>query len=252
VNCRDANLLINAYADGELDAARTLELEQHVQSCAECKCAWENIRALKKSLKQDALYFAAPADLRQRIKASLPSPAKEISARAAWSWNWLTTAFSGAFAVCLALLLTMTIPHGQENRLADEIVSEHVRSMMANHVMDVVSTDQHTVKPWFNGKVDFSPPVRDLAAQDFPLIGGRLDYLNGRNVAALIFQHHKHIINLFIWPSKQTSSQPAALPSRQGFHLVHWSDGDMIYWAVSDLNEAELMDFAHAFNTASH
>jgi anti-sigma factor RsiW len=114
--------------------------------------------------------------------------------------------------------------------------------------VDVASTDQHTVKPWFNGKLDFSPPVKDLAAQEFPLIGGRLDYLGGRSVAALVFQRHKHVINLFIWPEKAADSKPAVLAAKQGYHLIRWSEAGMAFWAVSDLNEKELMEFVQDFS----
>ncbi len=157
---------------------------------------------------------------------------------------------SGAFAVCLALLFTLFNHPSPEQQLAGEIVSGHIRSMMANHVMDVVSTDQHTVKPWFNGKLDFSPPVKDLASQEFPLVGGRLDYIGGQSVAALVFQRHKHVINLFIWPGKAADSTPKKFAAQQGYHLIHWADGGMNFWAVSDLNETELMEFAQDFRAS--
>src|SRR5580700_2782595 len=237
MNCQQAKPLIDPYADGELEAAAILELEQHLQSCSACGIAWRNLQSLKKTLKQDALYFTAPEELRRRIKSELPSPAKEVSPLQTWNWDWLTTAMSAVAAACLALLLTITLTRpSSEQALAQEIVSGHVRSLMANHMLDVVSTDQHTVKPWFNGKLDFSPPVKDLAAQEFPLIGGRLDYVGGRSVAALVFQRHKHIINLFIWPAKAADSSPVIFPSEQGYHLIHWSDTGMVFWAVSDLN----------------
>lgn len=115
--------------------------------------------------------------------------------------------------------------------------------------MDVVSSDQHTVKPWFNGKLDFSPPVKDLAAQEFPLIGGRLDYLSGHSVAALVFRRHKHIINLFVWPAKEGDSKAASVQPSQGYNLIHWSEAGMVFWAVSDLNDKELMEFVRDFAT---
>ena len=249
MNCQQAKPLIDPYADGELEASAILELEKHLQSCSACALALLNLQSLKKTLKQDTLYFTAPAELRQRIKSELPSPAKTVPQRRAWNWNWLTTAMSGAVAVCVALLL-MVRPSSQQ-QLTQEIVSSHIRSLMASHVLDVVSTDQHTVKPWFNGKLDFSPPVKDLASQEFPLIGGRLDYVDGRNVAALVFQRHKHIINLFIWPAKEKVSKPASVTPIQGYNLIHWSEAEMAYWAVSDLNEKELMEFVQDFATGT-
>jgi anti-sigma factor RsiW len=252
MNCQQAKPLLDSYADGELEAAAILELEQHLRSCSSCAPAWRNLLSLKKALKQDSLYFAAPEELRQRIKSALPSSAKASLPRQAWNWNWLTTVMSGMAAACLALLLTVTLNRpSPEQPLAQEIVSSHIRSLMASHVMDVVSTDQHTVKPWFNGKLDFSPPVKNLAAQEFPLIGGRLDYIGGRSVAALVFQRHKHIINLFIWPGKEKDSRPVAITPGHGYNLIHWSDGEMSFWAVSDLNEKELMEFVQDFATAA-
>jgi len=251
MNCQQAKPLIDPYADGELEAAAIQELEQHLQSCSACGIAWRNLQSLKRTLKQDALYFTAPQELRQRIKSELPSPAKAVRRSQAWNWNWLTTVMSGAATACLALLLAVTLTRPSSVQpLAQEIIASHIRSLMANHVMDVVSTDQHTVKPWFNGKLDFSPPVKDLAKQEFPLIGGRLDYLGGRSVAALVFQRHKHIINLFIWPAKDVDSIPEVFPPRQGYNLIHWSEAEMAFWAVSDLNENELMEFVQDYAKA--
>jgi anti-sigma factor RsiW len=247
MNCQQAKPLIDPYADGELEAAAILELEQHLQSCSACGIAWRNLQSLKKTLKQDALYFTAPEEWRRRIKSEWPAPAKDFHP---WRvWNWLTTVMAGATA-CLALLLTLTLTRSaSEQPMAQEIVASHVRSLMANHMLDVVSTDQHTVKPWFNGKLDFSPPVKNLAEQAFPLIGGRLDYIGDHSVAALIFQRHKHIINLFIWAAKGKNSNPTTLESLQGYNVIHWSEAEMTFWAVSDLNEKELMEFARDFAT---
>ena len=249
MNCQQARPLIGPYADGELEAATILELQKHIHDCPACAVEWRNLQSLSKALKQDALYFTAPGELRRRIKAELPSR-RVVPRRPAWNWNWLTSAMSAAFAVCLALLLLVTqIRPSAEQQLAQEIVSSHVRSLMASHVTDVASTDQHTVKPWFNGKLDFSPPVKDLAAQGYPLTGGRLDYFGGRSVAALVFQRNKHIINLFVWPEKGADSKPAAIKPNQGYNLIRWSKEGMIFWAVSDLNEKELMEFAHDLAT---
>src|SRR5271154_865882 len=248
MNCQQAKPLIDFYADGELDAAGILELEKHFHDCPACALAWRNAQTLKKSLKQDALFFTAPPELRRRIKAELRSQIEPKSRWSFWDWNWLTTATTSIATACLALLLTLSLTRpSAEQRLPQEIVSSNIRSLMADHMLDVVSTDQHTVKPWFNGKLDFSPPVKDLAAQEFPLIGGRLDYIDGRSVAALVFQRHKHVINLFIWPTKEENSKPTALAPIQGYNQIHWSDAGMTFWAVTDLNVKELLEFVQDF-----
>jgi anti-sigma factor RsiW len=250
MNCPQARPLIDAYADGELDAAGILELEKHLRDCPACAHAWRNTQTLKKSLKQDAMFFTAPTELRRAIKAELQS---QIETKPRWTfgdWNWLTTATSSVATACLALLLafSLTRPSAQQ-RLTQEIVFGNIRSLMADHMLDVVSTDQHTVKPWFNGKLDFSPPVKDLAAQEFRLIGGRLDYISGHSVAALVFQRRKHLINLFIWPLNEKDSSAAAPASIQGYQVIHWTNAGMTFWAVSDLNEKELMEFVQDYET---
>jgi anti-sigma factor RsiW len=246
MNCEQARPLIQLYADGELDAARILELEQHLRECSQCAPAWRNLQGLKKAVRNEALYFTAPAALQRQIRTELRSQVKVRPDRSLW--NWLTTATSGLATACLVLLLVVTLNHpsGQQE-LAQEIVSSHIRSLMANHALDVISTDQHTVKPWFNGKLDFSPPVKDLATQGFPLIGGRLDYLSGHTVAALVYQRHKHVLNLFIWPAKEKDSQIRTWGTIQGYNLLQWSHAGMNFWLVSDLNEQEMEDFATLF-----
>ena len=246
MNCEQARPLIQFYADGELDTARILELEQHLRECPLCAPAWRNLQDLKKAVRNEALYFAAPAALQRQIRTELRSQVKARPDRSLW--NWLTAATSGLATACLVLLLVVTLnrPSGQPE-LAQEIVSSHIRSLMANHALDVISTDQHTVKPWFNGKLDFSPPVKDLATQGFPLVGGRLDYLSGHAVAALVYQRHKHVLNLFIWPAMEKDSPPHATGALQGYNLLHWSRSGMDFWLVSDLNEQEMEDFATLF-----
>ncbi len=246
MDCQQAKSLIDAYADGELEASAILDLEKHLATCPNCASAWQNRQRLKKALKQDAVFFSAPNDFRQKIKADLRA---EIGVAPWWSvlrTKWFAPAFGAVLASC-ALLLIVNHNNSAETRLTQEIVSNHVRSLMANHILDVVSTDQHTVKPWFNGKLDFSPPVKDLAAQEFPLIGGRLDYVAGHTAAALVFQHRKHIINLFIWPAAGNDALPAERPSSQGFNVIRWKSGGMVFWAVSDLNSKELLEFSQDY-----
>jgi anti-sigma factor RsiW len=252
MNCQQARPLIDFYADGELDAAGILQLEKHIHDCPACALAWRNAQTLKKSLKQDSLFFTAPTELHWAIKAELRSQVETAPWWNFWNWNWLTTATASVAIACLALVLTLSLTRpSAEQRLTQEIVSSNIRSLMANHMLDVVSTDQHTVKPWFNGKLDFSPPVKDLTAQEFPLIGGRLDYIGGRSVAALVFHRNKHVINLFIWPENKKDSKPAASASLQGYNVIHWTSAGMTFWAVSDLNKKELMEFVQDYHTAN-
>jgi len=250
MNCESAQPLIALYADGELDTARSVEIEHHLRDCPACARALRELQSLAQAVKSERLYFPAPAELRQNLLSELRTqtgrqPARSDGNIRPWNFNWLTGAMSGLALVCFALLLTVSLnrPSAQD-QLAQELVSGHIRSLMANHTLDVISTDQHTVKPWFDGKLDFAPPVKDLAAQGYPLIGGRLDYVANRPVAALIFQRHKHIINVFIWPAAEKDTAATPVAPRQGYNLIHWTQAGMTCWAVSDLNKKELLEFA--------
>jgi anti-sigma factor RsiW len=189
-------------------------------------------------IRNEATYHAAPAHLRARILASLPRE----SAAPAWRWKpWgLASGLAAAFALVLAVGVYVAMP-GADEKLAEDIVAAHVRSLMVDHAFDVASSDSHTVKPWFAGKLNFSPPVFDLTTQGFALVGGRLDYLDRRPVAALVYRHRQHLINLFVWPS--AGEEPARKIGRQGFHLLGWAREGMNFWAVSDLNAEELAQF---------
>jgi len=133
-----------------------------------------------------------------------------------------------------------------DEHVLQDVIAGHVRSLMANHLTDVLSADQHTVKPWFEGHVDFAPPVPDLTAQGFPLVGGRLDYLDKRPVAALVYRRQQHAINLFVWPALPGEARPASTVTYHGYNVVHWTMDGMTYWAVSTLNAQEMQAFAHA------
>ena len=249
MNCKTAQNLIGGYVDGELDLVRSLEIEDHIQDCVFCAQDHKNHQLLRNGIKGGSLYFKAPADLQQRIHSCLRKAAQAeagprlLPNRLLPKW-WLNIAapIAAAAVVILALVPFLRGP-SVDDFLAGEIVSSHVRSLMASHLTDVPSSDQHTVKPWFAGKVNFSPPVEDLAKQGFPLIGGRLDYVDNRPVAALIYQRQKHFINLFIWPSRSDSDVETKTVSRQGYNLFHWTRSGMTYWAASDLNNAELQEF---------
>jgi anti-sigma factor RsiW len=164
------------------------------------------------------------------------------------SWNWLALA---AAVILAAIVASSFLPRlrqpGADQFLATQLIGSHVRSLMANHLTDVASSDQHTVKPWLDVKLDFAAPVVDLSGEGFPLIGGRLDYLENHSVAALVYQRRKHFINLFIWPTTPADSKEQKMVERQGYHLVHWIDGDFTYWAVSDVSVGDLQNFKQLF-----
>jgi len=242
MTCQDMQPLMHGYLDGQLDLLRNLEMEGHLQTCPACAQALANYRSLKGALQNDAFYFKAPASLETRIRSSLgktQSRTRPLRLRA-----WATVgAIAASILIIFALGWIATRGYSAKDLLVREIISSHVRSLMATHLTDVPSSDQHTVKPWFKGQLDFSPPVKDLSKEDFALVGGRLDYVGDRPVAALVYQRRKHIINLFIWPSTPGSAPSPAALTRQGYHVIHWTEGGLTYWAVSDLNEKELEEF---------
>lgn len=244
MSCDDTRRLLNAYIDGELDLVRSLEIEQHLQSCAACSQIWKNQQVLKASFTEASLYFRPPAHLQARVQASIREGSKANPAPRTIPWRLFAFAAALILAVVIVSMLAR-IPSlsPQNGSLAQEVVASHVRSLMANHLSDVASSDKHTVKPWFDGKLDFSPPVDDYASDGFPLIGGRLDYLDNRPVAALVYGRLKHFINLFVWPSAGSSSQVASEETLQGYNVYHWSAAGMDYWAVSDLNLSDLQEF---------
>jgi mycothiol system anti-sigma-R factor len=256
VSCELTQRFVPGYLDGELDLVRTIEMETHLKSCAACAQELESQQALRGVLQRSSLAYAAPAVLRDRIQTSLrtSSGVETQERRIKWPslhiWQW-----AGAFAVLALLSISgwqMTArlrAPSSDQRIAAEVFASHVRSLEASHLMDVASTDQHTVKPWFDGKLDFSPPVEDLASDGYPLVGGRLDYLEGREVAALVYQRRKHFINVFVWPDTTGLSSARALESRQGYNLMRWSRGGFQFWAASDVSAPDLAEFVRLLET---
>ena len=246
MNCENTQKLLDGYADGELDLVNHLQIERHLQDCPSCALEYKNRQTLKSAFRDDSLYFRAAPDLKKRVRTTLQREVKQDQpAGKFWQWRWLALATSFAAVVVLSLVFFQARPTDDE-LLAQEIVSAHIRSMMANHLTDVPSSDNHTVKPWFDGKLDFAPPVIDLAAQGFPLVGGRLDYAGSRPVAALVYQRHQHFVNLFVFPTTNNSDGENKMSVRQGYNLIRWNKSGMTFWAVSDLNLGELQEFAQA------
>jgi len=254
LNCQTPQESIHAYVDGELDLARSLEVEQHMQECQVCAGAYRNQIALRSAFKEGSLYHSAPAGLEKRIRASLRGEAKSEVGHRLFGWNWLPVGVALACVLLMALVIWQAAPGlrpSGDELLAREMVSNHVRSLqLEGHRTDVISSDQHTVKPWFDGKLDFAPPVKDFSSQGFPLLGGRLEYLHNRAVAALIYQRQKHYINLYIWPAEHSNATSEVGTKRQGYNLLHWTNSGMTYWAISDLNGVELHEFARLVQEA--
>ncbi len=249
MSCQRPEELIHGYLDGELDVARSLEVEQHMRECEVSARAFRNQTTLRSYLKGESLYYGAPEKLKKRIQSSLRKEAKSEVFPRAFSWRWLTVGASLAFMLLIGLVIWRVAPRvirpSSEELLAQEIVSDHIRSLqLDNHRIDVISEDPHTVKPWFDGKLDFAPPVKDLSGQGFPLLGGRLEYLNNQTVAALVYSRRNHFINLFIWPSEHAGATGEITTQHKGYDLIHWTSSGMNYWAVSDLNSVELHEFA--------
>ena len=250
MNCELTERYVPGYLDSELDLVRTIEMESHMKRCPQCAQELEALKALRAALQRSSLEYAAPSVLRERIQTSLRSSSRANVQERSLKWQSLKIwQFSGAFALLALIAITgwqltarLRAPSGDQQTAA-EVFASHVRSLEANHLMDVASTDQHTVKPWFDGKLDFSPPVEDLASDGFPLVGGRLDYLEGREVAALVYQRRKHFINVFAWPSSAGTNSTRAIQPRQGYNIMRWSRGGFQFWAVSDVAASDLSDF---------
>ena len=254
--CEEAQKLIHPYLDGELDLVRSLEIEAHLKDCQTCAQAYNELRSLHSAVSESALRFEPSAALRNRVRSALrdesPDESGATNRPLRLSWRWMIPAVSFAALVIIAWgLIALLSRPSTSDLMAQEIVSSHVRSLMEKHLTDVPSSDQHTVKPWFDGRLDFSPPVKDLASAGFSLVGGRLDYIGNRPVAALVYQHRQHYINVFVWPSTAASDVSGKALVRQGYNLISWTNAGMNYWAISDLNLAELQQFVQLLQNDS-
>nr|WP_041757481.1 anti-sigma factor [Bradyrhizobium sp. ORS 278] len=254
MTCDEAEILIHALADGELDAGHAREVEAHVATCARCAGELAAIRQMKQALSGADLTYKAPTALRERIEAALPDvQSTKVTPLVPPSRRSLLRGFaagSALSALAATGLVAIVLRKDDKQRIEAEIVSAHLRSLQAGHLTDVISTDQHTVKPWFNGKLDVAPPVIDLTAEGFTLIGGRLDYVDARAIGAVVYRRRQHIINLFVAQTSSAERRAAKLDTIQGFNIRSWRDRGLSYWAVSDINADELNEFGERFERA--
>jgi len=227
----DFEAQVDAYLDGELAPADARALEAHLSQCVECARFRDRRLALRAAIKAQLPTLTAPDVLRQRIVH-----------KRRFNVGWRSLAIAASLAVVAVGGWQLGFQSGAGEMLGDAVLTSHIRSLMPGHLTDVQSSDQHTVKPWFNGKLDYSPPVFDFADRGYPLLGGRLEYIDGRSVAALVYGRRQHMINVLLWPSDRGTAGPSA-KTRQGYHVLHWTTRDYTYWVVSDLGLAELQEF---------
>lgn len=250
MNCEEVCEFLDAYVDNELDAKSSSQFARHLNECAACREQHDRYAEMRRAVRTKMEYFHAPEGFEQQLRARLflAHEEEQTSARkqsSATDWRvWAMAAGLVAVMLSTVVLVQMLRRGSTSEMVAQQVVSSHIRSLLASHLSDVISTDQHTVKPWFSGKLDFAPVVKDLSSKGFPLIGGRLDYLNDRAVAALVYKRRQHTINLFLWPSQDSDSGPQSSAIR-GYNLVHWTHSHMTYWAVSDVNAGDLREFTH-------
>jgi anti-sigma factor RsiW len=250
MTCAEVEILLHALLDGELDAGHAHGVQAHVGSCPHCSAELHGYREMQRAMSAAQLRFTVPIGLRRRIERALPSSPPRISSRRSVLKGFaMGTALSAAMAASLVMTVIRT---DQDHRLIGDVLSAHMRSLQGEHLTDVQTSDQHTVKPWFNGKVDVAPPVVDLTAQGFTLIGGRLDYIGGKPVASIVYRHRSHVINLFVAEGAASAQQRAKLETMRGFNIQRWSAQGLEFFVVSDLNADELQEFVERFEAALH
>ncbi len=250
MNCEEAGLLLNALIDGELDAGHARDIEAHLAGCQRCSALLVHARTMRQALSAPALRYEAPAGLRARIDRALPATRAAASNRRALLKGFAFGSLASAAIAASAAIFVVRLE--QDDRILGDVVSAHLRSLQADHLIDVQSTDQHTVKPWFNGRTDLSPPVIDLTAQGFTLIGGRLDFIDGKPAAAIVYKRRAHIINLFVTQGLRAVPFAARLSAMQGFNIRQWTEQGLSLLAVSDINAEELQEFGEKFTAGLH
>ena len=248
MNCEEARLLVHALVDGELDVGHAREVEIHLVGCADCAAELARVRDLRDKMKSVDLHYPTPDDLLLRLERALP--ARPIAKNRRDMLKGFGAGV-GLSAVAAFGLVVMIVRKDTQDYILGDLVSAHLRSLQADHLTDVQTSDQHIVKPWFNGRVGTAPPVPDLTGQGFTLVGGRLDTIEGKAVAAVVYRRRGHIINLFV-AAASTDKGRALTETMRGFNIRHWSDQDLSLWAVSDINAVELTEFERKFEAALH
>jgi anti-sigma factor RsiW len=247
MKCTSSENLLELYLDGELAARESVEMGEHIDGCSACAGQYRRLEHIRNDIRMQGPY-APPAGLEQRVRAALRKAARGKTQPSWLLRNWLAVAASALLFVSIAWNTALLRSHSSaRDLLAQEVLSSHLRSLVGTHLVDIPSSDQHTVKPWFNGKLNFSPDVKDFARQGFPLVGGRMEYLDDRPVAALIYQRRQHLINLFMWPAASSSSSGYSVMKRRGYNLVSWTQDGMTCWLVSDVQTGELEQLAQLY-----
>jgi anti-sigma factor RsiW len=253
---KEKAILLHALLDGQIDPVNAVQFEEHLRTCDLCAAEYARLKEIRAAVSAPEVAHKAPESLRLRIErvldqeaASAPAAYRARPSGRSWRANWWVSGLSMAVAAGLALFIAF--PQTSRVPLEDQIVDSHVRSLLASHLTDVQSSDRHTVRPWFSGKVDVAPPAVDLADNGFPLVGGRLDYLDGHVVAALVYKRNGHTINVFASPATNDGDAPPRATSERGFNLCHWRQGGIDFWAVTDASRPELEDFQKLYAMAS-
>jgi anti-sigma factor RsiW len=254
MNCDDSRIYLPAYLDDELDVAGSLRVQKHLAECAGCRRAQDQQLVLRAALRDPDLRAHPSAEFARRLEAAMRKAAKEEarSQRPSWleslrTFRWVPAAVALIVVAAIgALLVVNRLGSSHEQLIASAVLAGHIRSLQPGHLIDVPSSDRHTVKPWFQGKLDFSPPVPDLSELGWTLVGGRLDYADGRPVAVLVYQRRMHNINVFLWPNHGSADDAIREENAQGYQILHWNGAETTYWVVSDLNKVELLDLARA------
>jgi mycothiol system anti-sigma-R factor len=253
MDCTQARTYMHGYLDRELDPVLASRIDAHLHACAECTEAYAVQTSLQTAIKSAAEYYTAPAALAARIRAKVgAASAPATPTMKVQRWQWFPLAAAVAATAVITWTTAIQLGTGsRDERLGEQVIAGHARAMLTNHLTEVASSDQHTVKPWLSSKLDFSPPVTDLATAGFPLVGGRLDYVDHRPVATLVYRHRLHVIDLFVWPDANAGATGIIeAASKQGFNMLHWNSAGMTFWAISDLNQADIKTFAQTYANA--